>query len=164
MLYAWLGSGVGRIAPAIVRPELPSTPTLLAVSKLELSMLLELPDAMKRSSIAVITALGVLLVSNATFVPASGPVNVMLNGPPLGPLTDTLPASAGIVFRLFKTSKALVPATPVWTPLKPTGNKALSPLYDRYVSLVRSLVSGSLETRFSVCVVAATSVKVTLSL
>src|SRR5437763_12521250 len=100
MLYIWLGSGVGKIAPEIVRPLLPSTPTLLAVSKLELSMFPELPDARNRSSIAVIATVGELLPIGAKTVPTGAPGNVIVNGPPFGPLTATLkPASAGIVPR-----------------------------------------------------------------
>src|SRR6478752_484772 len=90
MLYIWLGSGVGRIAQEIVRPVLPITPTLLAVSKLELSMLPVLPAAKKRSSIAVIATSGELLTIGAKTVPAGAAGNVMLYGPPSGPLTVTL--------------------------------------------------------------------------
>src|SRR5262245_8829526 len=161
MLYVWLGSGVGLIAPEIVRPELPSTPTLLAVSKLELSMFVGSPRPRNRSSIAVTAAFGVLLVNSETFVPASAPVNMMLNGPPLGPLTKTLPVSVGIVFRLLKTSNALVPATPVLMPLKPTGSVALTPLYDRNVHFVESVES--LLTICNVWVVAGRSVNVAFS-
>src|SRR5262249_44885568 len=46
-------------------------------------------------------------VIGATGLPANGPVNTIENGPPLAPITATLPVSAGIVFSEFWTSTAV---------------------------------------------------------
>src|SRR5437762_2554932 len=107
------------MAPAIVRPEVTSIPGPEAVSKLELSRLFGSFGAIARSSLAVIAALGVVAVIGPTGVPAKALRNVILNGPPYGPLTLTLPLSAAIEFRLARTSLAAVPAGPVIIPCKP---------------------------------------------
>ena len=67
---------------------------------------------MREFSVAEQRYQAVLAVISETGVPAKAPMNVMLNGPPVGPATETLPARAGIVFRLARTVDAVVVTTP----------------------------------------------------
>src|SRR5207249_1111120 len=62
--------------------------------------------------------------------PPSAPVNVTVNGPPLFPVTDTLPLRAAMVLRLARTAAAVVPPAPSVTA---RGDVALAPSNDSVV-------------------------------
>src|SRR6185369_10566393 len=72
--------------------------------------------------VVTIVALALLTPSCETSCPASPPVKVTVQGPPLLPVTVTLPLTAGIVFRFDWIAPEVVPVPSViadaFTPLK----------------------------------------------
>lgn len=72
--------------------------------------------AVTRLSVCVLVfsvTLVVLLFTSEPSKLTAGFVTVMLNGPPLGPLTETRPAKAGMVLKFDATVPADVPLVPV---------------------------------------------------
>src|SRR5258707_12684850 len=78
-----------------------------------------------------------LLTIGLTFCPVRAPLKVIVNGPPVLPVTVTLPTRDGIVARLACTSASVVPLVPVvtvsgevavWIPVPGSNDNVVVPL------------------------------------